>query len=341
MAAAGSSEPIVIEISDSPDPPPPTSKRSRSDRSGASSSVSLSDLVRGIPPCPDRDHLKTLAKKVATANTPGAYLQGLSEGTPPQIIDRCRYMLHIGIDTATCSGKMHGSAQTHCPGAKLSIITNEQSFQHTIDAWKELSPEFSVDRYLPHLVNALPFGNVLTNTDAGISDPSKGVEGYLPAQYQQFCAGLFAFVDKVPHGEPVSLVGFGYPMQMLLDLGKFDPAGCIDPRKARPEGTSAIAGYKASKLPYGEPRAKKATNAAYEASPEHKDGSAIYEVELRRGIKQTVVGRLLAVAFRYPRAEHGPSRESTVNRAYAYSCLLRRVPTVKNKVLHIVYEHCV
>ena len=99
--------------------------------------------------------------------------------------------------------------------------------------------------------------------------------------------------------------------------------------------------YEESNPPYGESRAKKKTNAAYEASPEHKDGSAIYEVELRRGIKKTLVGRLLAVAFRYPRAEHAPSRESTVNRAYAYSCLLRRAPTVKNKVLHIVYEHCV
>ena len=246
-------------------------------------------------------------------------------------------MLHVGIDRTTCSGKMHSTAQTTCPSAKLSIITNEQSFQHTIDAWKELSPEFAVERYLPHLVRVLPFANVLTNPGAGISDPSMGVEGYLPAQYQLFCAKLFAFVqEEVPSGAPVSLVGFGYPTQMLLDLGKFDPAGRIDPRKARPEGTPAVAGYEASNLPYGEPRAKKTTNAAYE----HKDGSAIYEVELRRGIKKTVVGRLLAVAFRYPRAEHAPSRGSTVNRAYAYSCLLRRAPTVK-KVLHIVYEDCI
>ena len=86
---------------------------------------------------------------------------------------------------------------------------------------------------------------------------------------------------------------------MLLDLGKGNLAatgdGCINPRLARPEGTSSKSKYEESHLPYGAPREGKKSNAAYKASDVHKDGSAIYELELRRGVKSTVVGRLYVV----------------------------------------------
>ena len=51
---------------------------------------------------------------------------------------KCRYMLTVGIDVETCSGEKHALARRICPAAKLSIVTNQQGFQHTVDGWTEV-----------------------------------------------------------------------------------------------------------------------------------------------------------------------------------------------------------
>ena len=334
MAAAGSSS-QPIELGDSPDPPVPPPKRSRRESTKASTerSLTMSEMARRIPEGEDRDRAKFVLQRTTAATTLGGYLRGLAHSTPEAVVEKCRNMLTVGIDMKTCSGEKHALAKQHCRAAKLSIVTNQQGFQHTVDGWAQFGAEFGIDRYLPHVVNALPTANVLTDRGAGVAA--------LPPQYKTFCASLFDFCkEKVPVGQAGMWVGFGFPTQMLLDLGKFDPNGCIDPRKARRDGSSSIAEYEKVNLPYGAPRASKTTNAAYKASHEHKDGSAIYEIELRKGVASTVVGRLHAVAFDYPEHIGAPTRESSICRAYAYSRLLRGAPTVKN-VLHIVYEHCV
>ena len=148
----------------------------------------------------------------------------------------------------------------------------------------------------------------------------------------------------MPYGQTASVIGFGYPFQMLLDLGKGNLAatgdGCIDPRRARPEGTSSWRKYQESHLPYGAKREGKESNAAYKASDEHKDGSAVYELELRRGVNSTVVGRLNVTAFDYPEHIGAPTTSTNISRAFAYSRLLRDAPTEATP-LYILYEHCV
>ena len=334
MAAAGSSS-QPIELGDSPDPPAPPAKRACRESTKASSekSLTMSEMARRIPEGSDRDRTRFMLQRITAATTSGGYLKGLAHSTPEAVVGKCRYMLTVGIDADSSSGEKHALAKQCCPAAKLSIVTNQQGFQHTVDGWTEFGAEYGIDRHLPRLVNALPTANVLTDRGA--------VTGALPPQYKAFCASLFDFFkETVPVFQAGMWVGFGFPTQMLLDLGKGDPSGCIDPRKARPDGSSSIAEYKKANLPHGAPRAGKLTNAAYKASDEHKDGSAIYEIELRKGVASTVVGWLHAVAFDYPEHIGAPTRESSICRAYAYSRLLRGAPTVK-KVLHIVYEHCI
>ena len=335
MAAAGSSSSQPIAVGDSPDPPVQPSKRACRESTKLSSerSLTMSEMARRIPEGDDRDRAKIMLQRITAANTPGGYLRGLAVGTPEAVVGKCQYMLTVGIDVETCSGEKHALARQCCPAARLSIVTNQQCFQHTVNGWTQFGAEFGIDRYLSHVVKALPTANVLTDRYAGVAG--------LPPQYKAFCLSLFDFCErKVPVGQAGMWVGFGFPTQMLLDLGKFDPSGCIDPRNARPDGSSSIAEYKNVNLPYGAPRAGKTTNAAYKASDEHKDGSAIYEIQLRKGVASTVVGRLHAVAFDYPEHIGAPTRESSICRAYAYGRLLRGAPTVK-KVLHIIYEHCV
>ena len=337
MAAAGSST-QPIELGDSPvapDPPAPPSKRvcRESTKAASERSLTMSEMARRIPEGGDRDRARLMLQRITAANTPGGYLKGLTHGTPDAVVGKCRYMLTVGIDVDSSSGEKHTLAKKCCPAAGLSIVTNQQGFQHTVDGWAMLGAEYGIDRQLPRLVNALPTTNVLTNRLATVTG--------LPPQYKAFCASLFDFCkNTVPVGQAGMWVGFGFPTQMLLDLGKFDPNGCIDPRKARPDGTSAISEYKKVNLPYGAARASHPTSAAYKASDEHKDGSAIYEIQLRKGVASTVVGSLHAVAFDYPEHIGAPTRESSICRAYAYSRLLRGAPTVK-KVLHIIYGHCV
>ena len=67
---------------------------------------------------------------------------------------KCRYMLTVGIDVETCSGEKHALERRICPAAKLSIVTNQQGFQHTVDGWTEFGAEFGIGHYLPHVVNA-------------------------------------------------------------------------------------------------------------------------------------------------------------------------------------------
>ena len=59
----------------------------------------------------------------------------------------------------------------------------------------------------------------------------------------------------------------------------------------------------------------------------HKDGSAVYLLELRRGVNSTIVGRLYVTAFDYPEHIGAPTSETNISRAFAYSRLLRGAPT--------------
>ena len=61
---------------------------------------------------------------------------------PEWIVKQCEFMLHVGIDLGSSSGQKHARAQKLCPSADLSIVTNEQGYEHTEQAWGEFGADF-------------------------------------------------------------------------------------------------------------------------------------------------------------------------------------------------------
>ena len=63
-------------------------------------------------------------------------MEGLFKKSPEWIVKQCEFMLHVGIDPGSSSGIKHARAQKLCPSADLSIVTNEQGYEHTAQRYR-------------------------------------------------------------------------------------------------------------------------------------------------------------------------------------------------------------